>query len=91
MQGFNWSNYTREEVENMDPLYTYYDIKSQISEVQNSLLGDIDLNSLASQLGSGSGSSQSNQLNEAENNQEEEVEVLSIISRSKSKQVSKSN
>jgi hypothetical protein len=49
--------YSREEVESMDPLSTYFEVRNQISNKQSELIGDIDLKSLLSQMGTGGGGS----------------------------------
>ena len=66
-------DYTKEEIEEMDPLSTYYESRKRIAEKQNEFLGDLDLKNLQSQLGGNSTRSQVQEENEEEEVQEEEV------------------
>ena len=68
-------SYTRQEIEEMDPLVTYYETKKLISEKQQEFLGDLDLKALQSQLGSSSGSGASSGASV----EKEEVVVEEVI------------
>lgn len=70
--------YTREEIEEMDPLVTFIEVQKKIAEKQNELLGEIDLVSLQSKLGSGSSKSGSSGDSEAGDAAQEVVEEVTI-------------
>ena len=69
---FNSMDYTREEIEQMDPLCTYFESRNQIASKQSEIIGDIDLKSLLSEMGSSGGSKAKTTGSETESQEQEQ-------------------